>query len=52
MFRSIPFVPAKAGTQGQQNERLIVWPLDSRLRGNERNMDWLFSAGVRAAIAC
>jgi hypothetical protein len=32
-----PFVPAKAGTQGHG-----PWPLDSRLRGNER------SSGSRA----
>mgnify|MGYP006216015315 CR=1 FL=1 len=34
----LPFVPAKAGTQGRQTEERAVWPLDSRLRGNERSM--------------
>src|SRR5262249_14733205 len=29
---SLPFVPAKAGTQGHG-----LWPLDSRFRGNERS---------------
>jgi len=33
-----PLVPAKAGTQGF-NERPNFWPLDSRLRGNERTGD-------------
>src|SRR5438105_250403 len=32
---SSPLVPAKAGTQGNRL-RLSKWPLDSRLRGNER----------------
>jgi hypothetical protein len=34
---SIPLVPVKAGTQG---DRLgpVYFALDSRLRGNERNM--------------
>jgi hypothetical protein len=30
-----PFVPAKAGTQG--NNRQLLLMLDSRLRGNERS---------------
>jgi hypothetical protein len=33
-----PFVPAEAGTQGRHNGWSSVWPLDSRLRGNERSM--------------
>jgi hypothetical protein len=33
-----PFVPAEAGTQRRQNEKLVEWPPDSRVRGNERNM--------------
>jgi cytochrome c2 len=31
-----PFVPAKAGTQCDKSKSCGKWPLDSRLRGNER----------------
>jgi cytochrome c2 len=31
-----PFVPAKAGTQCDRTNGCGKWPLDSRLRGNER----------------
>jgi hypothetical protein len=34
----LPLVPAKAGTQGF-NKLPNAWPLDSRLRGNER-IEW------------
>jgi hypothetical protein len=33
-----PLVPAKAGTQSQEREVLFFDFLDSRLRGNERNL--------------
>jgi NitT/TauT family transport system substrate-binding protein len=55
-----PFVPAKAGTQGNGTNSQSKWPLGSRLRGNERERGsirtrhargfWSFVA-VAAALA-
>src|SRR6266571_9219105 len=39
---SVPFVPAKAGTQSHG-----PWPLDSRLRGNERSLSAERAATLR-----
>ena len=38
MNKAKPLVPAQAGTQSKKSQGLQSWPLDSRLRGNERNM--------------
>jgi cytochrome c len=44
-----PFVPAKAGTQCNKSKSCGNWPLDSRLRGNERS--WRSSNPTRHALA-
>jgi cytochrome c len=44
-----PFVPAKAGTQCNKSNSCGNWPLDSRLRGNERA--WTSSIPTRHALA-
>ena len=39
----LPLVPAKAGTQSNKLKHRVLWPRDSRLRGNERSVWERFS---------